>query len=296
MAPIDVNEYLDPYPGSGRWLRGNLHAHTCCGHPMDVTVSGPMYASLGYHFLAITDHNQALSKAHWQIWQQKLNIILIPGEENGDTDHIVELGVHQVTSTPESSYAKRARALGEAGGFIIGAHPQEYADGSDKIRSAVMHLHAFELFNGLREARGCDERANLRLWDELLTDGERIWGVAVDDFHCEHITPGHGWVWVEVPQNTPTISWETIVEGLIAGAFYASTYPRLDKIGLQDGSLHVTAGRYTQRLRVVGPGGRTLYALASTELEWRPPPDLEFFRVEAECGTKRAWSQPFFHV
>ena len=64
-----------------------------------------MYASLGYDFLAETDHNMALDARKWSKWQDRANLILIPGEENGTTDHIVEIGVHQVTYTPDEKYA-----------------------------------------------------------------------------------------------------------------------------------------------------------------------------------------------
>ena len=62
-------------------------------------------------------------------------------------------------------------------------------------------MHGFEIFNGLRESRGCDETANVELWDQILTEGGQIWGVATDDFHCAYITPGHGWVMVQIPED-----------------------------------------------------------------------------------------------
>ena len=253
-----------------------------------------MYASLGYDFLAITDHNKALDASQWSQWQDRANLILIPGEENGTTDHIVEVGVYQVTSTPDESYADRAHTLRHAGGFVVGAHPQEYPHGAENIRTAADELHAFEIFNGLREARGCDESANIALWDELLTDGKHIGGIAVDDFHCDYITPGHGWVWVQIPENLTTVTWSTIVDQLKTGAFYATTYPRINQVFHQHGSLHVHADHHTQRLKVIGPSGDTLYEVQSNQLKWQPLAGLAYFRVEAECGIKRAWSQPFY--
>ncbi len=92
---------------------------------MDISVSAPMYASLGYDFLAVTDHNRAPSQDQWQRWQDQTPLILIPGEENGHTDHIVELGVYQVTPTPSAKYIDRARALRKGDGFVFAAHPQE---------------------------------------------------------------------------------------------------------------------------------------------------------------------------
>jgi hypothetical protein len=263
---------------------------------MDVTVSGPMYAALGYDFLAVTDHNLAVDEPKLAAWQEMAGLVLIPGEESGNTDHIVELGIHEATPTLADDYAARAQALRGGGGFVFAAHPQEYAQASENIRRSVDSLHGLEIFNGLREARGCDELANLRLWDELLTAGSRIWGVAVDDFHCDYITPGHGWVWVQVPEATRTITWQLIVRQLKSGAFYATTYPRFDAITLKNDVLRVRAGKYTQQLMVLGPDGQILHSVREPQLEWTAEPDLTYFRVEARCGIKRAWSQPFYQA
>lgn len=94
---------------------------------------------------------------------------------------ILEIGVHDVTLPPNGSYVDRIWALREAGGFVVGCHPQEYEHGAANIHAGAEALHAFEIFNGLREARGCNEAINIRLWDDVLTAGKRIWGIASDD-------------------------------------------------------------------------------------------------------------------
>ena len=289
-----MTHYHSPYARGGRWLRGNLHAHTSCGRFMDVSESGPMYASLGYDFLAVTDHNEAPADGRWRRWQEEVDLILIPGEENGATDHILEIGVRQVTETGSKDYVERARALREGGGFVIGCHPQEYDHGPDNVRAAAPVLHAFEIYNGLREARGTDESRNVALWDELLTAGHRIWGVASDDFHCQYITPGHGWVCVQVPHDARPVTWQTIVDQLKAGAFYASTYPTFHDLRLDGDTLRVRADHHTKKIHVVGPGGEVIHGTGGRSLTWRPPAGLAYFRVEAVSGVKRAWSQPFF--
>jgi hypothetical protein len=286
--------YLNPYSTSRRWLRGNLHAHTSCGRFMDVTESAPIYKSLGYDFLAVTDHNVAPSPETLAAWQAQTDLILIPGEENGQTDHMLEIGVHTVTETPSSHFGARSQALLDAGGFVAACHPQEYGHGEESVRNHVQSLHAFELFNGLREARGCDETRNVQLWDELLSKGERIWGIATDDFHCEYITPGHGWVCVQVPEDLEKVTWPIIVEQLKAGAFFASTYPRFQSIELEGDHLKVVADRFTKAVRVIGPQGQVLCQEQGTRLEWRVVPGMHYFRIEGVNGLKRAWSQPFF--
>ena len=288
--------YLNPYSESTRWLRGNLHGHTCCGRFMDVSESGPMFASLGYDFMAITDHNMAPDEEQWQIWQNQAELILIPGEENGKTDHILELGVYAVTETPSLDIEDRAKALKASGGFVAACHPQEYPHGVENIHRTAGIVHAFELFNGLRENRGCDEAANITIWDDVLTKGHQIWGIATDDFHCQYTTPGHGWVSVQVAEEAENITWHRLVDQMKKGAFYASTAPTFEQILLEDNQLIATSDKYAQTMRVIGPGGNTLFQTEGPELRWQAEPDLTYFRIEIHTGARRAWSQPFYHA
>ena len=132
------------------------------------------------------------------------------------------------------------------------AYENPYSSSTRWLRG---NLHAVEIFNGLRESIGCDETANLPLWDELLTGGKRLWACANDDFHFALISPGHGWVCVQVPEGDEPASWQAIVAQLKAGAFYASTYPLFEQITLEGGILRIAGGRRVQRLLVIGPGG-----------------------------------------
>ncbi len=286
--------YLTPYTDSTRWLRGNLHGHTCCGRFMDVSESGPMFASLGYDFMAITDHNLAPDEEQWRIWQDQANLILIPGDENGTTDHILELGVFAVTETSSLDIVDRANTLKKSGGFLATCHPQEYDHGADNVYRTADIVHAFELFNGLRKNRGCDEVANIAIWDEVLSKGQRVWGIATDDFHCQYTTPGHGWVNVQVPEEDENITWQTLVEQLKNGAFYASTAPTFEQILLDGQKLAAKSDKFAQKIRIIGPQGQPVYETEGPLLEWTAPPDLTYFRIEVHTGVRRAWSQPFF--
>lgn len=288
-------QYINPYSASRRWLKGNIHAHTCCGPYCDLADSGRAYAMLRYAFLAVTDHNKTHDPRQIEQWSQQAGLVVIPGEENGQTDHMIELGVHDVTPTPDNgAYADRAQALRDAGGFVFGCHPQEYPHGHDNIRQGVGRLHAVEIYNGMREFRGSDEFRNVALWDELLSEGARLWAVATDDFHAHTATPGNGWVQVQAPEDADTITWPLIVEQLKRGAFYASTSPRLESFTLTDRALEVEACTRAKSMRVIGPGGQVLHEQPGRHLQWQVVGGLPYFRVEAICGIKRAWSQPFY--
>jgi len=243
--------------------------------------------------MAITDHNKAPDEAQWKAWQDQIPIVLIPGEENGSTDHILELGVFAVTETPGDEIGTRAQALLDAGGFVAPCHPQEYEWGADNVRGTTAIAHAFELYNGLRERRGRDETLNVDLWDEVLTKGERIWAIATDDFHCQYASPGQGWVCVQVDEDAE-VTWQLLVEQMKRGAFYASTSPVFEEILFDGERLTVSCDKFVQEIAIVGPGGRDLHAAEGASLEWEAESNLAYFRVEARSGVKRGWSQPFY--
>ena len=81
---------------------------------MDASVSGHIYAELGYDFLAITDHNNAHSPGQWEKWQTETDLLIVPGEENGSRGHILELGIQSVTQTESDLYSERAKRLYQA--------------------------------------------------------------------------------------------------------------------------------------------------------------------------------------
>lgn len=253
-----------------------------------------MFARLGYDFMAVTDHNMAPDEEQWRIWQEQAGLILVPGEENGEQDHILEIGVHRVTSTPNDNFVERAVALRSGDGFVAACHPQQYDNGAENVRAAAEPLHAFEIYNGLREQRGLIEATNIGLWDEMLSAGKRIWGIATDDFHFAFTSPGHGWVCVQVPEEESHLTWRLIVDQLKAGAFFASTSPGFTEIVLAGDELRVGADTYVERLQVVGPGGAVLHEMKGDRMIWQCNPGLPYFRIEAVAGIKRAWSQPFF--
>jgi len=143
------------------------------------------------------------------------------------------------------------------------------------------------------------------MWDELLSAGMRVYGVAVDDSHnfrqeftIDRPNPGRAWVVV----RSPSLTRENILSALTAGNFYASTGVELADVVAASGSLSVNVqpsspSRSDRRHRVVfiGARGKVLsvsndnpatYTFAGTERYVRA-------RVEASSG-QRAWTQPVF--
>ena len=102
-------------------------------------------------------------------------------------------------------------------------------------------LRYFEVFNGHPGVRNYGDATHAsceRVWDVTLALrlGKHrmgvVYGLATDDAHRYHewgvgkVNPGRGWVMVKAPHLTA----ETVVKGLEAGDFYASTGVVLDEI------------------------------------------------------------------
>jgi len=102
-------------------------------------------------------------------------------------------------------------------------------------------LRFFEVYNGHPGVRNAGDAAHAsteRVWDIALAlrlGRHRlplVYGLATDDAHGYHdygvgrVNPGRGWVMVRAAHLTP----ETIVRGLEAGDFYASTGVVLDDV------------------------------------------------------------------
>ena len=75
--------------------------------------------------------------------------------------------------------------------------------------------------------------SNAAYWDELLAQGQRIFGVATDDGHAmsHHC---NGWVRVNAENNVAAI-----LEALKNGAFYASCGPEIFDFYVEDGVAHI---------------------------------------------------------
>lgn len=111
-------------------------------------------------------------------------------------------------------------------------------------------LRFFEVYNGhpaVRNYGDAHHASTERVWDITLALrlGKHklplVYGLATDDSHGYHeygvgkVNPGRGWVMVKAPFLTP----DSIVKGLEAGDFYATTGVLLDSIRRDEKQLHI---------------------------------------------------------
>ena len=140
------------------------------------------------------------------------------------------------------------------------------------------------------------------VWDILLTAGQRIYGIAVDDAHHfqgefarDRANPGRGWVAVRAAARTPA----AIMAALEAGHFYASTGVELADVRVEPGMLRVRVqpqGDFRYTIAFIGAAGQVLAETGGTEADFVLPAGLDGYvraRVTDSSGAT-AWVQPVF--
>ena len=140
-----------------------------------------------------------------------------------------------------------------------------------------------------------------RVWDQLLSSGKEIYGIAVDDAHhfqgefaADRANPGRGWVVV----RAPSLDASEIVWALEQGHFYASTGPVIDDV-VASGSHYTVSIRPEGDFRYVtyfiGDQGRILAAIEGTEPSYELLSPLRYVRARVvDSQGRSAWTQPAF--
>ena len=299
--------------GGGRLLKGNLHCHTTRSDavltPEQVIA---LYRDHGYDFLALTDH---------RVYNRQDfggGITIIPGMEMDwniapvhpiHCFHSVWLGADD-DSNP---YAHDQRF--EAGFALADQHAlQPYLDQAHRDNQLTIYCHpqwsgtfvrefeqlrgnfALELWNsGNVISCGCDTN-NGFMWDELLMQGQRIFGVAVDDGHFPSWYC-HAWVCVNA-QNTV----RDILRALKEGAFYASTGPEIEDFYIDDAGVGCLRCSPCRQVRFIC-GARILHRVAHEDgspvteaaMEFSVPDYFGYLRAEVtDADGHVAWTNPIF--
>ena len=226
---------MNPFKLKGVWLKGNLHTHsTNSDGVLTPEQVADFYASNGYGFLSITDHEKLTKICH-----EKL--VLIPGLETsvgetrlGYSYHLVVLGVEdeETIQRLRRSIEELIDFVDENDGLVFVAHP--YWSGL-----TIEDLIKLEKYIGIEVYNtGCDVECakgfSMVHWDGVLAHNRLVYGLAVDDAH-RYVSPPvdalGGWVWVK----TETPSAEAILDSLKRGLFYASMGPIVDDFSHGDG-------------------------------------------------------------
>lgn len=242
------------FSSSGIWVRGNLHAHTKNSDgllsPEEVI---DYYFSRGYDFLAITDHEKVTT-----VKSEKL--ILLPGSEIsvgkcllGDSYHILAINVDNneaLQKYKNESVQALLDFVNKEKSFTIVAHPYW----SKLTHSDLLNIEGYigiEVYNG-----GCDIEVakgfSMVHWDNLLTQGKNIYGLATDDAHYYgDLDSARGWINVKVKER----SAEEILSSIKKGNFYSSSGPIIEYLSYNENKVEIRTSP-VERVDFVSEGGR----------------------------------------
>ncbi|MBN1936016.1 MAG: hypothetical protein JW934_15205, partial [Anaerolineae bacterium] len=172
----------------GQWYKGVTHLHST-GSDGAWTAEALMawYRAHGYHFAALTDHRYGTVTAHLST----PDFLTIPGIEIHGYDagldrtpHIVGLGAGLGGQVDEGgSLQGMIDLINSRGMLAVIAHPY-WSSLRDEYLSGAMGYVGIEIYNETCRAQ-VGKGDSLTYWDNLLYDGRHVWGLAVDDAHCQ---------------------------------------------------------------------------------------------------------------
>ncbi len=313
------------------WLKGQLHAHTSASadsktSPEDVV---RWYEDHGYDFVVLTDHNKITRVP------SSGSMLVIPG---------VELTQNLPTCTPAPEPGKQCllhvNALfvasdAQLGQFPSGAagtsraalyekaimladqmkglaqinHPNMHWATDARLLTALAEQGAMfvEIANQSEDSDNAGDVTHPHvesLWDQALTAGARMWGVATDDAHhyadAEKVRAGggqafvgdRGFVMVRASKDPAQIR-----AALERGDFYSSTGVRFARVEVKDGRLEidVAAGNPGEHhFAFIGRGGEFLGESRGRSgrfaLDYAPAGYVR--AVVTDQAGQKAWTQP----
>jgi len=296
------------------WFKGNTHAHTTeSDGDSSPEYVARWYKDHGYDFLILSDHNTLTDPA---LLSHLVNdgFLLIPGEEvttsfqsravhvNGL--NLRELVVPRQESTLVGTIQANVDAVREKTGVPHINHPNFGWSLGPADLAQVSGYRLLEIFNGhpsVHNHGGGGYPGMEEVWDLLLTQGKRIYGIAVDDAHHfqgefspTRVNPGRGWVVVRAPDRSAA----SLMEALEAGRFYSSTGVELDDVKVSGTRLEVHVrqkGNFKYTTTFFGAGGRVLLRSQVTPAVFDlQGPEIYVRALVEDSGGSVAWVQPVF--
>jgi hypothetical protein len=318
------------------FLRGQTHAHSSNSGDSDTPAADVLrwYAARGYDFVVITDHNYVTVVP---ADERPPGILAIPGAEltqNLRTCqppppsglscllHVNALflpnlspGISGVAGDSDRRFdlfRRAVRATTAAGGLAQLNHPNFHYAADGPLLAALAREGAsfLEIANEASDSNNAGDAhhpGTEALWDQVLSSGATLWGIASDDAHHYDdaaaarargepaFTGDRGFVMVRARKDVPEIR-----AAMARGDFYASNGVLLAVAErAADGALLIEVAEASpgpHRILCIGTGGRVLSEVTARAGRCPPPERGGYVRavVEDRAG-RRAWLQPSTH-
>ena len=259
-------------PADGRFYKANMHTHTTIsdGHYTPEQIKEE-YKGNGYSIVAFTDHEVMIPQNHltdadflainavetitsdkWaggycynktyhiNFYAKRPDITCCPvlSFNNIWPPHTKEYATEEMKEHPYKNHYSIAgvndaiKRATDAGFLVCLNHPvwssQDYTD-----YMGLKGLWGVEVYN-----TGCFKGGmhdTVQPMVDMLRAGENVMPVAADDTHSPADRFG-GWLMVKADK----LEYETVINALERGEFYASTGPEIKELYIEDGVLHVS--------------------------------------------------------
>ncbi|MER7764565.1 CehA/McbA family metallohydrolase [Streptomyces sp. NPDC097619] len=267
--PAPVTHPPERLPGRGRaWYRGDCHVHSV--HSDGRSTPDEIIAlarAAGLDFVNTSEHNTHSSHTAWAAAAAQGLLVLTGEEITTRTGHVLAVGTDPGTFVDwryrarDGRFPRFARAVRQAGGLVVPAHPHATCIGC-AWKHGLAEADAVEIWNGPWTP---DDEITLAAWDAGLSrsDGRRpLPALAHSDYHRAPDRVGS-------PQTVvlaEDLSRTAILAGLRAGRAYAaeSSAVSVDFTAVTPRGGHAGIG---EELTAGGPDTEVLVRLSTTGAE-----------------------------
>ena len=300
------------------WYAGNLHCHsTFSDGDAEPKKVAQWYRDHGYSFLSITDHNCLTPIDEYA--ENLPDFIGIPGSEStwraGKTNtHVNGFGIVEKIPLPERDLTAietlqfAIDGIKKKGGLAMINHPCWLWSFGSKEMKKLKGAHFFEVWNGgptSNNEGGSGHESTDEIWDALLSEGIKIFGIAADDaHHYQDISvspmgnrnaPGTGWVWVYAQE----LNCDSILKSLEEGNFIASNGMKLKRLERSPEKLALEIdppGPYMAfKTTFIGKNGSILSVQEGLTPFYEPRGDEGYVRAKIVSSSGiQGWVQPVF--
>ena len=252
-------------PQTAKYFRANLHTHTCItdAQPTPEEMKA-FYKKRGYQILAITDHNVMMDmsrlsedgflmlngaefnvneanferghskSAHLNFIAKRPNILWQPFRYHKEWNAAEYLAKAHIDNMSQEHSVENINAIIKAandhGYLVMYNHPHwslhDYEDYAN-----FKGLWAMEISNYGSASYG--DNYSGTIYRDLLNQGNRLFPVGADDSHSER---GVGGAWIMV--GAEKLTYDSVIEALEEGDFYASTGAEIYDLYMEDQKLH----------------------------------------------------------
>lgn len=260
-------------PQEGKFYKAALHIHTTVSDggrtPEEVKAA---YKAEGYSILAYTDHEVLLPHNdladedflpitsyevavnqneralkfpyikvyHLNLYAKDKNAVVSPvwSVKRMWNQHFLDSVAPEqyAVDYPDLTYSvesiNKMIATANANGFLVSYNHPVWSTQNYPDYSGLKGLWGVEVHNTGCNRAGYSE--NDQAFNDLLMEGEQVYPLATDDSHGTYDCFG-GWVMVKAKE----LEYNTVMQALEKGDFYASTGPAIHELTMENGIVHI---------------------------------------------------------